>query len=187
MMKFVRNLTLAAVAALSLWHAAPAHAASQVLCSGEVTVGTLARRVVNPNTSNAYALNGQGCAVIQQADIGYFLSQGFSQGSQQSAIVFNTGVATGTTNFVIGTLPAGAYIQKIIWNNLTGNAAGNLALGSTSGGVDVVAAVACAANCLAEPTIAKDLFSATAATPLNFSSSAWGSANVNITVVYSYF
>lgn len=190
MRKLLRASLLAAAAALAL--TAHANAAAQMLCSGEVTVGTLARSIGGVNSSvpskAIYQLNGQGCALIQQADIGYFLSQGFSPGADHNVITYTTGVATGTTNFVIGTLPAGAYIQKIVWVNSVAASAGNLSLGSTAGGTDIVSAVACGSSCInGDMTIAKTTFSASAATTLNLSSSAWNSTNVTITVVYGYF
>lgn len=187
----LRHLLFAAAALVALW-TAPLQAAQIFMCQGDVSGASTGARTIGGTNSavpsqTLYSLNSAGCALIQLADVGYFQSQGYTQNSSQNSIVFNTGVATGTTNFVIGNLPAGAYIQKVIWNNITANAAGNVALGSTAAGVDIVAAVACAANCISDTAIAKSTFSATAATPLNLSSSAWGSANLNVTVIYGYF
>jgi hypothetical protein len=181
-------IAFAALALTSFWNA-PADAASVVLCAGRTQQANVAGSQVNiPNTSKAYALDGQGCAVVSGLnDIAIFRANGYSEGGKERSIVFNTGVATGTTSFLVGTLPAGAYIQKVIWQNVTANAAGNLSLGSTSGGADIVAANACAANCLTDNTIAKTVLSSTSPTLLYITSSAWGSANVNVTVVYGYW
>lgn len=194
-MNFLRNLVLAAVAAVGL--ASPAAAGSQVLCSGEVAVGTLARSIGGSSSSvpskTLYQLNGQGCAVIQQADIGYFISQGFSPGADSGTIVFSTGVQTGTTDIPIGLLPAGAYLSEIVAVNTTANAVtGNISIGSTANGTDIVASLACGANCVADApgttTLAKNVFSITAATTLHAAAiTSWNSANVTFTVVYRYF
>jgi hypothetical protein len=67
---------------------------------------------------------------------------GYSEPGKHRSMIFTTGIATGTTSFQIGNLPAGVYIQQIIYCNTTANAAGNVNFGTTSGGADVVAAAA---------------------------------------------
>jgi hypothetical protein len=184
-----RLLTILTLA-LALCGLAPqANAASVVLCRPDRFESGAGGGSLNlPNLSRFYAPDAFGCLVASGlADIAVFKTNGWTEVGKERSLIFTTGVATGTTNFVIGNLPAGAYIQHVIWNNTTANAAGNVALGSTSGGVDIVAAVACAANCLSDTTIAKTTFSATAATPLNLSSTAWGSASLNVTIVYGYW
>ena len=116
-------------------------------------------------------------------------SQGFVQISSQTTIQNAIGVQTVPTATVqIGVLPAGAYLQSIIIDNTTANAAGSIAIGSTTpAGADIVAAVVCAANCLINTTLLKTAISATVATPIYVSSTAWGTSNVTFTVVYSYF
>jgi hypothetical protein len=189
----IRKYLLAgAFAIAALLSGVPAFAASITLCAPDVSgAATGPRRVVVSSSTASpqpsYQLNALGCGLVAQADVGFFLSQGYVQQGVLNSVIFTTGVATGTTNFVIGNLPAGAYIQKVIWNNITANAAGNVALGSTAAGVDIVAAVACGANCLSDTTIAKSTFSTSAPTPLNLSSSAWGSANLTVTIIYGYF
>jgi hypothetical protein len=168
---------------------APAAAAQVLLCpSSRAQANSSAGQISLPNLSQAYAADPAGCVLANGlGDIAILRAAGYSEQGKHRSIIFSTGVATGTTNFVIGNLPAGAYIQKVIWSNISGNAAGNVALGSTASGVDIVASVACAANCLTDNTIIKTTFSTTAATPLNLSSSAWGSANLNVTVIFGYF
>jgi hypothetical protein len=64
-----------------------ANAAATVLCAPTVPDAASARRVVNPNNAaqtignGIYQLNGQGCAIVCQSDVGYFLNQGFSPGA----------------------------------------------------------------------------------------------------------
>ncbi len=178
------------VLALALCGPIPqANAAQVVLCpSSRAQANSAAGQISIPNLTQTYAADTAGCVIANGlGDIAIFRSAGFTEPGKERSIVFNTGIATGTTNFVIGNLPAGAYIQKVIWNNTTANAAGNVALGSTASGVDIVAAVACGANCLSDTTIAKTTFSTSAATSLNLSSTAWGSANLTVTVIFGYF
>lgn len=178
----MKRLVLLAALLAALFAAAPGHAAQMMMCAPAGGGGSQGPRPVG-----TYQFNASGCAAIQLADIPLFTTAGYVQRSSEQSIVFNTGVATGTTNFLIGQLPSGGYIKRVVVNNVTTNAAGNVALGSTSGGVDIVAAVACGSSCLLDATIAKPLFSATAPTLLNISSTAWNSANVNITVIYGLF
>ena len=185
-----RSLLLCGLLALS---AAPAHAAQSVMCSPNIAASSLARQVTNPATGALYSLNGQGCAVIGQADIGYFIGQGFSAGPPFGPnILYTTGVLTGTTSVQIGVLPPGSYIQHIIVQNLTANAVtGGIAIGSASGGAQITAALACPANCLVYQTdalILARIFSTTAQQPIFATAvTAWNSANVTITVVYGYY
>jgi hypothetical protein len=175
----------------------PAHAALTVLCAAQQP-DTGAARTIGGTTSQIpsgtiYTLNGQGCTIAKQQDVGWFLSQGFSPGPPFGAnILYTTGVLTGTTSVQIGTLPASTYVQHIIVNNLTANAiTGGIAFGSTANGTDLDATLACGANCLAfalDSALTKRVFSVTAQTPIFASAvTAWNNANVTITVVYGYF
>lgn len=197
-MKFLRGLLFAAAALASVAISSPTFAAQSVMCAPEQPGLALARRVVNPVTSNAYGLNGQGCAIMAQADVGYFLSQGFTAGPPFGPnILYTTGVLTGTTSVLVGNIPAGAYIQHIIVQNTTANAVtGGIGVGTTASGSDVVAPanLACGASCLTfvtDASLLKRIFSTTAAQPIYVSangvSGAWNSANVTVTVVYGYF
>jgi hypothetical protein len=199
-MRFKTGLLAAAFSAAQalLFPLIPAHAALTVLCAPQLP-DTAAARTIGGTTSQipsgtTYSLNGQGCTVAKQQDIGWFLAQGFSPGPPFGAnVLYTTGVLTGTTSVQIGTLPASAYIQHIIVNNLTANAIGTtgIAFGSTANGTDFDAALACGANCLvfaADSALSKRVFSTTAATPIFASATSnWNSANVTITVVYGYF
>lgn len=192
-MKFLRALLLAAAA---LAFSAPAFAASQSLCAPDAAAGaTGARRVVNPTTNAAYSLNSNGCGIFAQADIGYFLTQGFSPGPDHNTIIFTTGAlpASGTTDIPLTVpVPAGTYIQMLIWQNTTANAVtGGMSLGTTANGTDVVAAQALAANALVFTTDAlllKRVFSATAGTTLHMAPvTSSNTSNITLTIVYGYF
>lgn len=196
---------LIAVAALALaLGAAPffqAEAASPqaYMCQGDVSGASTGARTIGGSGSavpsgTLYTLNSGGCALIAQADIGYFLSQGFTQGSSQTSTFLITGAlpASGTADIVGPVIPAGAYIQQIIWFNTTANAVtGGVSVGTTANGTDVVAAQAVGANALTFTTDAlllKRVFSTTAATTLHFAPvTSSNSANLSITVIYGYF
>jgi len=193
-----RRALFAAAALLGLL-AAPheASASAMLLCQGDVSGASTGSRVVVNTSSTAspqpsYTLNSGGCALVQLADIGFFLSQGFNQPGGLQSIVFATGVLTGTTAVQLPSLPAGAYIRDFIVQNTTANAVtGGLDIGTTSGGADVVSALTCAASCLtfvADSALLKRVFSATAPQALFIvGHTAGNSANISITIVYGYF
>jgi hypothetical protein len=149
-------------------------------------------RWVAPASGTAYSLDNQGCAVIALADIGDAAAGGLTQSGPVRAFIYNTGVATGTTDFTIGSVPASAALTGIFFSNSVAAAVtGGISIGTTANGVDVVAAQACGSTCVAFTTDAltlKRVFSLTAATPLHAAAvTAWNSTNVTITVLYSYF
>jgi hypothetical protein len=195
----MKMLRLLAAAALSLaFFALPAQAAQVNMCAPDVAGGVQGPRTVGGTLSQVpsgtvYILNGQGCTLVQLADIGYFASQGYTQSSSQGAIVFNTGVATGTTNFVIGTLPAKAYIQQIIFSNSVAAAVtGGVSVGTTANGTNIVAAQAVGAStdvATAQAAILLPVPLTTGlATTLNMAAvTAWNNANVTVTVIYGYY
>lgn len=202
-MKFARKL-IALVAALAfvaplVLDRAEAASPQAYMCQGDVSGASTGARQIGGSGSavpsaTLYTLNSNGCALVAQADIGYFLSQGFLQNSSQTSVFLITGAlpASGTADIVGPVIPAGAYIQQIIWSNTTANAVtGGMSVGTTANGTDVVAAQALAANAMTFTTDAlllKRVFSATAATTLHFAPvTSSNSANLNITVVYAYF
>jgi hypothetical protein len=70
-----------------------------------------------PNLSTSYQIDAQGCVLAQGfGDIAIFRSAGFSEAGKERSIVFNSGVASGTTSFQIGSIPAGAYLQQVIFS-----------------------------------------------------------------------
>jgi hypothetical protein len=151
------------------------------------------------NVTNPYSINSFGCAYLYQADIPTAQSQGWTYGSQTGVINYLTGVQTGSTNLQLGTLPANTYIQAVIITNLTANATTATIVGSTSGGAQVVASVTIAASVVATMT----LVAATGTVPFPTAPTAapyttpggtlwigagtWNSANLAVTVIYSYF
>src|SRR5260370_2359397 len=162
----MRRLFLFAALVLALCGSIPRADAAQVVLCGSASEGNSSTRQINLlNVSQSYSADSQGCVVANGlADVAIFRGAGYTEPGKHRTILFATGVATGTTSFLVGTLPAGAYIEQIIYVNTTANAAGNISFGSTSGGADVVTAAACGANCLSRTTDALTLqtvFSAT--------------------------
>lgn len=197
----IRSLILGALALGAL--ASPAFSAAstplqqQWLCAPEASgAATGARRVVNPNTNNAVGLNGDGCGLFLRADVGYWLTQGFSTGPNLFSIQ-STGALTSAasaTTVLIGTLPAGAFIQAIMLNEIAGAAiTGGVDLGTTASGTDYVSAQAVAANAA---LIVKDAgitrFVSSSGSPIAQSiyatcHTSCNAGSVTITVLYSYF
>ena len=189
----MKRLFLLAAFALALFgQVAAADAASVVLCpSARSQGGSSAGQISIPNLSATYAADSAGCVVANGVgDISIFRAAGYSEPGKHRTIIFTTGVATGTTSYIVATLPPSTYLEQLIFTNTTGNAAGNVAFGTTAGGTDIVAAAACGANCLSRTTDAltlKTVFSTSSPQQIFMSSSAWGSANMTVTVVYGYF
>lgn len=205
----MKKLLFASTLALLSCAAQDVFAAGAVMCFPDVAVGPPGPRAVyNPQVAGStqvgesanspYILNGQGCSYIYSIDIGWANSQGASYGSQTGAIVYQTGVLTGTTALQIGTLPPNTFISSIVLDNVTANAAGNLSFGNVSAGAQFVSVFTLAASTVVVIPQASMVLQviATAPTlvpynvasqPLFVNSSAWGSANVGITVTYQYF
>jgi hypothetical protein len=149
-------------------------------------------RWVAPGSGTTYNVDVNGCILSGIADLGDASSNGFAQEGNQRAFIYNTGVATGTTDFTIGSVPPSAAITGVFFSNSVAAAVtGGISIGTTANGTDVVAAQACGSTCLTFTTDAltlKRVFSLTAATPLHAAAvTAWNSTNVTITVLYSYF
>ena len=206
-MKF-RHLILAGaalLAALALPNA-PANAAATTqtahvyLCSPDPAAGAVGpRRVVNTASTAAvqpsYNLNNQGCALFASADVGFFLSQGYSPGANLFSLIQTGITANTTTSTSTITLPAYGYIVGIILSETAGNAVtGGLNIGDSGTAAKYASAIALAAN--ATVTITDAAMVARINVPsgvptadqiLIAAVTGFNSANVNITILYSYF
>lgn len=197
----VRALLIASLLMLPFsapFQSAHAAASSQTthafLCRPAPAVGASGSvRVVNPNTSTAYQLNNDGCGVIANADIGYFLSQGYYYGPSlftlQTVGVTGSGTASVSTGL---TLPAYGVIVSFVICETAGNAVtGGLNIGDSGSATRYGSGVALSANaCVSvSPTVAFFVNSGvpTASTILLAAATSWNSASVNVTVLYSYF
>lgn len=205
-MKTIRNLIfgLAALAALISYQPPPAQAAASVgvdyliLCR-PASAGTAAgpARVTNPGTSGgSYVLNGQGCAPISLAnsDAAYFQSQGYTPGPNLFSLIQQTMLANTTATTSTITLPANAFIVGIILQETAGNAVtGGVNIGNATSATAYASAVTLGANAavsVADSALTR-VYPATTPTSaqkiLVAAQSAWNSASVNITILYSYF
>lgn len=203
----MRKILLAV--ALLPFVAAPALAASspslqqQVLCAPDPANGAAGpRKVVNTASTAAtqpsYQLNSVGCAAIKNADVGFFLSQGFTQGANSFSIQAGPFTAQSTTtNSPI--LPAGAIITGIIVQETTGNAiTGGLDIGvAGSSDATIASAFAIAANCvcaLTDAAILKKVFPTSGVTGpasqqifFNAHTNWTDTASIVVTILYSFF
>lgn len=162
---------------------------------------TGARTVGGTNTAvpsgTLYSLNSSGCALILGADVGYFLSQGYTYGP--SVLTLQAIGLTGSSTTAISTgftLPAYGYIVGIVVCETAGNAVtGGLSIGDSgsstrfiAGGNLAVAANGCSvapdAN-LTRVDVQSGVPTASAVQVAPITS--WNSAVVNITILYSYF
>jgi hypothetical protein len=185
---------------------APAHAAATTqtthayLCSPRAVAAAAGpQRVTNTSSTAAtqptYNLNAAGCALIAGADVGFFLSQGYTYGpniftAQATAIVSSSTTAVGT-GF---TLPAYGMIVAVVLCETAGNAVtGGVNIGDAGSGTRFASAVALAANAcvtVADSALTRIYVPSgvpTASAMLLAAVTSWNSASVNITVMWTYF
>lgn len=117
-----------------------------------------------------------------------FAVSGGSMVKSNSGFVWNIQRLTAITDGTSGlSVPAGYFIDNISIQNITGNIiTGGLKIGTTTGGVDVLAAVAVGANSflkIPDASLLKTGFSVTVATPLFVQTvTLWNSASINLTM-----
>jgi hypothetical protein len=180
---------------------APANAAATTqtthayLCAPQ-SAGTAnsGRRVVNTSTTanTAYVLGGNGCAVFAAADIGFFLSQGFTYGPNMFVLQTQAVTASQTTPTI--TLPAYGFIQYIILEETAGNAVtGGVDIGDSGSATRFASAVALGANAtviVADSALTR-LFSNSGVPAsdgmLFVCHTSCNSASINISVIYGYY
>jgi hypothetical protein len=170
----------------------------QFMCAPEVAMGPSGPRVVVNTSSTAspqpsYTLNSAGCALINNADAGFFLSQGFTIGVNEGVIQQNaiTANQTGTTSTLV--LPAYAFIKYIIVEETAGNAiTGGVNVGDSGSATRFLSgtAVGANANVVVVPTNLNGSSSTgipTADTILVVAATSFNSASVNVSVIYGYY
>jgi hypothetical protein len=192
---FLKFLFAAAIVAC-LAPTEKAHAAwGSVYCAPDPGVGSPGpRRVVNPVTTTAYSLNAQGCAFIANADIGYFLSQGYTSGPNSQNITM-VGLTANSTTANSPILPAGATIDSIVIGETAGNAVtGGVDIGTAASGAQIVAAVAAGANSLATVAASAILLRVFGTGPLPAAQQIFytchtgcNSSSINISISYHLF
>ena len=75
-------------------------------------------------------------------------------------------------------IPAGFRIVSLVLEETSGNSTGNISVGTTSGGTDVISGETVGAGELVDTTILKSIFSTTVSTILYYESSDWGTGIV---------
>jgi hypothetical protein len=141
----------------------------------------------------AYTLNAQGCALIANADVGFFLSQGYTVGVnegvlQQNAITANTTSGTSTI-----TLPAYGFVKYIVIEETAGNAVtGGINVGDSGSATRFTSATAVGANAnvIVVPTNLNGSSSTGVPTGdivLVVCHTACNSGSINISVIFGYY
>jgi len=93
----------------------------------------------------------------------------------------NTNEANLIANGQLSTIISAGYkIDTIIIKETSGNAAGNISLGTVASGTQIVNAATVGANAVVDATLVDDFFSDTADTNIYISSSAWGSGIIQV-------
>jgi hypothetical protein len=156
--------------------------------------GSIGGSVSSVPSQTLYVLNSNGCAMVLQQDMGYFLSQGFYPGANLFTLT-QVAVTANQTTATAPTLPAGAVITGIVVHNTTANAVtGGVNIGTAAGGAQVVSALTVGANALVtvpSASILAPLFNSSG-TPVAQqlfinAATAFNSASLNVTIFYSLF
>ena len=195
--KFLLAAALALVPA-SAFAAASTQTLHAFLCAPEPSgASTGPRLVTNPTTNNSVQLNSAGCGLMLNADVAYFLAQGFTFGASvqvaQGIGITGSGTASVSTGI---TLPAYAQIVSIVLEETAGNAVtGGLNISNAGGATGIASAAALGAN--ATVTLADSAINAgriyspagvPTATPVSLAAvTSWNGAIVNISIAYTYY
>jgi hypothetical protein len=192
-------IALAPMAPIDVQAAASTQVTHVYLCAPEPSVGTAGpRRVVNTSSTAspqpAYQLNGLGCALFANPDVGFFLSQGFFISPaetviQQNAITANT---TGTTSTLV--IPPYAFVKYIVIEETGGGSiTGGLNVGDSGSATRFTSATAVSAN-LNVVVVPTNLTGSsntgipTADTILVAAQTGFaGGASLNVSVILGYF
>lgn len=206
-----RALLIAALAALpfslpieTAYAAATTQTTHAFLCAPEPAVGASGpRHIVNTSSTASpqpsYNLNAAGCGLIAGADVGFFLSQGYTYGPSVLTLQATglAGGASGTTAVSTGfTFPAYGYIVGMVLCETAGNAVtGGLDVGDAGSITRFGSAIALAANAcvtlvdtaLTRIYVPSGVPTASAISVAAHAAGSWNNAVVNITILYSYF
>ncbi len=149
---------LLAALAVSAALVIPAKADSFMCAPDTSGAQTGPRTVFNPgNTTRPipqYFLNGRGCGMIAPNDVAYFLSQGFQVSPSGGALSVGPLTLTTTTSPTV-TMPARSMIENIVVYNggvssggaqATAGNSGDIRVGTTQTGTEVVAAISASAQ-----------------------------------------
>lgn len=208
-MKSLRSYLIATAAGLALVAGlasppSPADAAASTqtlhafLCAPAQAAGSQARRVVNTSSTASpqpsYLLNSAGCAVIANADVGFFISQGFQYGPNIFTLQ-QTGVSlTNTSTATNMSLPPFATILNVSVEETAGNAVtGGLDVGDSGTQARFISALTVGANANVGAPPVLSTGSGTGTSPaadvvyLACHSACSSAPIVNVTILYSYY
>jgi hypothetical protein len=79
-------------------------------------------------------------------------------------------------------IPAKYRITSIVIEEVSGSSAGNISIGTTTSGTDVVNSETVGANALVDCALGDTIFSKTTSNVLYISSSSWGSGGIDISI-----
>jgi hypothetical protein len=145
----------------------------------------------------SYTLNSVGCAIIANADVGFFLSQGFTYGPS-TFVAQGVGITgSGTASVFTGiTLPAYAQIISVVLEETAGNTVtGGLNISNAGGATGIASAVALAGNAtvpVADSALNAGRIYSPAGVPtgtaVNLAAvTSWNGAIVNISIIYTIY
>lgn len=193
MSRRLRLLSIAAAAALALGFAAPADAASIMMCRPPApgTGSSGPGRITMQGTSNVYQLDRWGCAAFLATDVGEATANGFTQTGAVRALV----LSGATAQAKVGDLPPAAYILGVAVENESATAISavnnaGIKIGTTAGGTDIVNNMAVTSwnrGTATDVSISKRAFSATQATAVWVDMASWTGVTVVVTVLYTFF
>jgi len=196
MLKFLLAALLA-LAPIPAQAAASLQVTHAFICSPEVSVGTAGPRLITNTSSTAspqpsYQTNSQGCALVASADVGFFLSQGYTFGVNEGVQIQNaiTATTTGTTSTIV--LPAYGFIKYIVIEETAGGSiTGGVSVGDSGSATRFASAVAVSAN--ANTVVVPTALTGSANTGVPAADTVLvagtfaGGASLNVTVIFGYF
>ena len=136
-----------------------------------------AKIYINSATTN----NGLTKLLVQDSD-GSIKSRDVSTITASSNLIVQAKAINLNSNSEISTniIPAGYIISAIVLSETSGNAAGNISIGSTPLGFDVINAETMGSNGVSRPPIGVDFFSLVSTQSLYISSTSWGSGVITV-------
>jgi hypothetical protein len=189
--------TVFALAPIPAIAAASLQVTHAFVCTPEVSVGTAGPRLIVNTSSTAspqpsYQTNSQGCALVATADVGFFLSQGYTFGVNEGVQIQNaiTATTTGATSTI--QLPAYGFVKYIVIEETAGGSiTGGVSVGDSGSATRFASAVAVSAN--ANTVVVPTNLTGSANTGVPAADTVLvagtfaGGASLNVTVIFGYF
>jgi hypothetical protein len=148
---------------------------STLSASGFYTGGTSSSVVITgANYSN-------GTLTLSNSTGGTITATGFyTGGTSTTDLIINSKITNLSSNQELGSdiITSGYSIYSIILQEVSGNNAGDISIGSTALGNDIINAETVNSNSTKKPPIGQDFFSLSSNQKIYISSSSWGSGNI---------